>query len=94
MKINKIIDKYILVFDDHIKYEEYSEKQYYGIIFFINNFRYEVIHNYDLGNRLIINGEYFAYKDIPFNIKTFDFLPSHIKAFELQDPTCMTIKLN
>lgn len=74
------LDKYKLSFDN-IKYETFKNSSYYGIIFNINNDRYELIHNYILGNRLLINTSR-VNKDIPFKKETFGFLPDCIKCEE------------
>lgn len=76
------INKYILSFDESsIKYQLFETQQYYGILFLINNDKYEIIHNKDIGTRLLINKEYF-WNDIPFKKDTFNFLPFNIKCEE------------
>jgi len=84
MKDTFRIDKYILTFDHNIKTEIFSETQYYGIIFHMDNGKYEVMHNFDLGNRLLINLKNGANKDVPFKEETFWLLPPVINAKEME----------
>jgi hypothetical protein len=77
-----ILDNYLLKFDIDVKFETYSCKCYYGIIFHVNNGRYDVIHNFNMGNRLLINNDD-GWKDIPFKKSTFGFLPPGVEAIEI-----------
>lgn len=77
------IDKFLIEFDDDLQFHTYVDKWYYGIIFITANGRYEIIHNYFLGNRLLINNDEFSCKDIPFKQETFSFLPNNIIVTEL-----------
>ncbi len=77
-----ILDKYIIHYDNSIIPEFFSEKSYYGIIFYINDGRYELIHNFHLGNRILIN-EKSGWQDIPFKKETFGFLPPGVRAEEI-----------
>jgi hypothetical protein len=73
------LDQYLLTFDSNIRYETYNEKWYYGIIFYDSDGgKYDVIHNYALGNRLLINNKD-GWKDIPFKEATFGFLPDGVQ---------------
>jgi hypothetical protein len=74
------LDIYQLLFDECIKHETYDEQWYYGIIFYDeDNGKYDVIHNYLMGNRIIINNKE-GWRDIPFKEATFGFLPAGVKA--------------
>lgn len=87
------LDENILImYDPNIKCETYECSQYHGIIFYIPNDggnsvfgtegRYDIVHNYDLGNRLLINNSE-GIKDIPFKAGTFAFLPTGVEAIEI-----------
>lgn len=71
------IDNYLLSFKKSTKKETFKCSSYYGITFYIDNDRYEILHNYNLGNRLLINNQD-GWKDVPFSKKTFFFLPDEI----------------
>ena len=73
------LDNYIISFPSFIEHETYQCGSYYGIIFKIDKIKYDIIHNYLLGNRLLINGDNIGeWKDIPFKKETFSFLPKII----------------
>lgn len=74
------LDFYLLSFDKDMKHETYDEPWYYGIIFYDSEGgKYDVIQNYLLGSRLIINNKD-GWKDIPFKEATFSFLPPGVEA--------------
>jgi hypothetical protein len=87
-----ILDKYIFLYDSSIKFETYKCESYYGIIFMIDgdgnsivnptHGRYDVVHNFVLGDRLLICNQN-GWKDIPFHSGTFGFLPKGIEVIEL-----------
>jgi len=78
-----VLDKYLITYDSTIKVSTFDNKWYYGIIFYINDSKYELIHNYALGNRILINLREGWSQDIPFKPSTFDFLPLGIDAEEI-----------
>lgn len=74
------LDQYLLTFDSQIKHETYDEEWFYGIIFYDDDGgKYDVMHNYALGNRLLLNNKE-GWKDIPFKEATFGFLPPGVQA--------------
>lgn len=73
------LDKYSIEFNSDIKYEKYSCEWYYGIIFWINEIKYDLIHNKLMGNRLLINEPSGKWQDVPLKLETFWLLPSEIK---------------
>lgn len=75
-------DKYIITYDSSIKAVSFDCKWYYGIVFHINDGKFELIHNYMLGNRILISLHEGWLQDIPFKPATFDLLPQGIKAKE------------
>lgn len=78
-----VLDKYMITYPKRYKVETYSTKDYYGIIFFTEDCKYDVIHNYFMGNRIIINHEAGGFQDIPFKPATFGFLPEDIIVREM-----------
>lgn len=78
-----VLDKYIITYPINIKTEMYSCKDYYGIIFITEECRYDVCHNYLMGDRLIINPAAGGFKDIPFKEATFGFLPEGVSVKEI-----------
>lgn len=76
-----ILDKYLFIFD--ASYETYSCESYSGIIFYSNGNKYDVVNNYLMGFRLIINEANGSWRDIPFKPATFGFLPNNIEVREL-----------
>ncbi len=87
-----VLGKKLFIFDSDIKYETYSNKWYYGIIFlmpcegdslFCKDERYDVVHHYHMEwERLIINTKD-GWKDLPFHKGTYRFLPDQVKVLEL-----------
>ena len=73
-----VLDQYLITYPKRYEVETYSSKDYYGIIFTTEDCRYDVCHNYLLGNRLIINPKAGGFQDIPFKPATFGFLPEGI----------------
>lgn len=76
-------DQYLITYDSSIRAELFYCEWYYGITFYINDSKYELIHNYALGNRILINLHEGWFQDIPFKPATFDFLPPGIQAKEI-----------
>jgi hypothetical protein len=78
-----VLDKYLITYPSHFKVETYSCKDYYGIIFITEDCRYDVCHNYLMGDRLIRNPTAGGFSDIPFKPATFGFLPDGIEVKEI-----------
>jgi hypothetical protein len=78
------LDKYLITFNSNIKYETYKCKWYYGIIFYVDDGKWDVGHNIYLGNRLLISEHQYWMKDIPFHEGTFSFLPKGIEVLTLR----------
>jgi hypothetical protein len=90
------IGQYLLTYPRYMESETFFDEWYYGIIFFVEDFKYEVIHNYAMDTeRLFISQRpkysglyhqcYFLNNDIPFKPATFDFLPTGVTAKELNN---------
>ena len=77
-----ILGKYEFTFKPNITYKVYESEWLDSITFFIKTERYEVINNFSMGYRLLINNRG-GDKDIPFHSGTFDFLPKDIEVNEL-----------
>jgi hypothetical protein len=71
---------YLITYDTTMKTETFSEASYHGIIFITSEARYQLINNYHLGTRLIINPHDGGCQDIPFKPATFVFLPEGVGA--------------
>lgn len=78
-----VLDKYLITYPVNLKIETYSCKDYYGIVFITDEYRYDVCHNYLMGDRLIINPTAGGFRDIPFKPATFGFLPEGITVKEI-----------
>jgi len=78
-----VLDKYLITYPVDLKVETYSCKDYYGIIFIMEDCRYDVCHNYLMGDRLIRNPTAGGFSDIPFKPATFGFLPEGITVKEI-----------
>lgn len=78
-----VLDKYLITYPVKFKTETYSCKDYYGIIFITDECRYDVCHNYLMGDRLIRNPTAGGFSDIPFKPATFGFLPEGITVEEI-----------
>ena len=77
-----LLDKYTIWYNSSIKVETFDNEWYYGIIFYINGGKYELIHNYALGNRILSNSKEGWSTDIPFKAATFHLLPEGVTAEE------------
>ncbi len=79
------LDKYLFKFAD-IKYEIYDNESYRGIIFYDGKYQYDIVQNYNLGNRLIIASYlYNEHKDIPLHDGTLYLIPSKIKVEKINE---------
>lgn len=78
-----VLDKYLITYPNSFKVETYSCKDYYGIVFITEDCRYDVCHNYLMGDRLIRNPTAGGFSDIPFKPATFSFLPDGIEVKEM-----------
>ena len=79
-----IFENFIVKFPVDLKHFIFKDKDYYGIIFYYKDKKYELIHNYIGLTRILINGPNFWNQDLPFNKNTILFLPETIKFEELQ----------
>ena len=78
-----VLDKYLITYPKRYKIETYSTKDFYGIMFYTDDCRYDVCHNYLMGDRIIINPKAGGFQDIPFKPATFGFLPEDIIVREM-----------
>ena len=78
-----VLDKYMITYPIRYEVETYSTKDFCGIIFLTDDCRYDVCHNYLMGDRLIINPKAGGFRDIPFKPATFGFLPEGIIVREI-----------
>lgn len=78
-----VLGSYVLTFDVAIKVESFSCESYDGVVFTVGDKTYQVINNYHMGPRLIINPHAGGFEDMPFKPETFGFLPKGIVANEL-----------
>jgi len=76
---------YLITYDSNITTETYSCADYYGIIFYTQDAKYDVVHNFHLGARLITNKKDGSWSDIPFKPATFGFLPTGITVQEINN---------
>jgi hypothetical protein len=82
MKKSIKIDNYKLTFNNDVKYKLFENNQYYGVSFIDGEDKYEILHNKDLGNRLLINKKYY-WHDIPLKKETFGLLPKFLSCEEV-----------
>jgi hypothetical protein len=76
-------DTYLIFYHPGVETKKHECIDYYSITFFIDEFEYHLVHNYHLGNRIIINNKQGHNQDIPFKSDTFWLLPKEITAEEL-----------
>lgn len=72
------LNEYRLIIPDSASYDTYEDKDFKGINLYINNKTYNIHHNKIGWSRLIINGDNFENKDLPFNEKTLKIIPLNI----------------
>lgn len=73
------VGEFILSFPTNIKFETFNHPgNYYGIDFYQEKFKFEVIDS-KIGTRILINGTLGESKDLPLNKGTAHFLPDFIK---------------
>ncbi len=65
---------------DGIPHSTFECRDYRGVIFYKDDFKYEVIHS-ALGVRLLINHETWLgfFRDLPFHEGTWRFLPEEVQ---------------
>lgn len=68
------------------KYELIEEDECYGIVFTIDNVKYEIINSIHMGYRIFIYDDKGSCQDIPFSKKTQHFLPEDIKLIIVCSP--------
>jgi hypothetical protein len=78
-----VLGPYVLTFDAAIKVEYFSCESYNGVMFTVGDKKYQVVNNYYMGPRLIINPLAGGFEDIPFKPGTFWLLPEGATAEEL-----------
>jgi|SRR5579885_1211584 len=78
-----VLGNYLISYDPNIKIEKYSCESYYGIMFYMEDGRYDLCNNFLLGPRIIINKKDGSWNDIPFKPATFGFLPEGVSANEV-----------
>ena len=72
------LDKYSFSCPFNMRVEKYVCEWYSFIAFYTEKFKYEVVHNPVMGDRLIITNKDWFVQDIPFKKETFNFLPDDI----------------
>jgi hypothetical protein len=87
------LNKYQIAYPANMDAKTFDEEWYYGIIFTIEDKRYELIHNYQMdAERIFIShrgrvpslpDHYLLGQDIPFKPVTFNFLPEGVTAKEV-----------
>lgn len=80
-----ILGHYVITYDASMKTEVFSCESYNGITFFTEEGRYQVINNYHMGPRIVINLHDGSFRDMPFKPDTFDYLPKGTSASELKN---------
>ena len=78
-----VLDTYLIMYPSNMNVETFNEEWYYGIIFRTEKGKYEAMHNYALGNRILLNFHDGSWHDIPFKPATFGFLPEGVEAIEI-----------
>ncbi len=78
-----VLDSYLIIYPSGMNVETFSEPWYYGIIFRDEKGKIEAMHNYALGNRILLNFHDGSWHDIPFKPATFGFLPDGVEAIEI-----------
>ena len=78
-----VLDTYLIMYPTDMNVETFNCEWYYGIIFRTEKGRYEAMHNYALGNRILLNFHDGSWQDIPFKPATFGFLPDGVEALEI-----------
>jgi hypothetical protein len=83
--LNFKVGDFVLTFPTNIRFETYNvPENYYGLIFFHNNYKYDIV-DCKLGTRIIINGREGDSKDMPFNLGTAEFLPDCVKVKKVEN---------
>jgi hypothetical protein len=78
-------DKYLILYHPNIKTKKNECVDYYGMTFFIDEFEYHLVHNYHMGNRILINNKRGHNQDIPFKKETFWLLPEQIQVLQIEE---------
>lgn len=78
-----VLGPYMLTFDTSISVEVFSCESYNGVVFSDAQAKYQVINNYHMGPRMIINPHLGGFDDVPFKSDTFWLLPEGVTACEL-----------
>lgn len=85
MNILYVLGNYLLVYNASIEVEIFSCEDYDGIIFLMEDARYQLINNYHMGPRLVINPWNGGFQDMPFKPDTFWLLPPGVQASQLSE---------
>jgi len=86
METNNIrFGKFIFKFPCTLKVEANTNEYYSTLAFIKGENKWEVVNNFAMGYRLIINEPYFSWKDMPFHSGTYNFLPEEIIVEETND---------
>jgi hypothetical protein len=78
-----VLGEYVITYDASIKTEMFSCADYNEIMFHMENGRYQIVNNYHMGPRLIINPAAGGFRDVPFKPETFWLLPPGVRANQL-----------
>lgn len=75
------LGEYLLKYSSDIKTETYSNKDFYGIIFYIEGKKYDLVQNHLMGSRIFVSStkREGVGHDIPFKPDTFHLLPKEVK---------------
>jgi len=84
-KLDFKIGSYIISFPSNIKFDTFNDPDnYYGINFYQDKYRFEIIAS-KIGTRLLITGKMGEAKDLPFNKGTLHFLPDFVQAQHIEN---------
>jgi hypothetical protein len=78
-----VLGPYVLTFDATISVEYFSCESYNEVMFTVGPKKYQVVNNFHMGPRIIINPLAGGCEDIPFKPGTFWLLPEGVTAEEL-----------
>ena len=75
---------YIIAYDPNLLIKKHECKDFHSITFLIGDWEYCLVHNYILGDRILISSKMGDSKDIPFKVETFGFLPQKVNARKIK----------
>lgn len=79
-----VLGDYLITYEPNIVVEKFSCQWYDGIVFIMKDGRYQLVNNYVMGTRIIINPADGGYQDIPFKPETFHYLPAGVAAITME----------